>query len=166
VIEVIPGSQLSPPSIIHDYCRTELGSLHNGLNFATILRALANSFCEQKIDSAFLIAIAALKEGLAVKKGQQPVFGGSTFQELFSNGVWDQYAREEQAELGKEIEMIQSDDAGTVDCTAGRPHSNYVRSVLAKISSPNASAPKANSAFPAFCSAWIVFRCSTMLIAA
>jgi hypothetical protein len=122
MFEVVPCGQLSSPRIVHDYCRTEFGSLHNGLNFTTIPYALPSTLCEKKIDSSFFIAIAALKEGIAVKKGQQPVFGGSTFEEIFSHGLWDEHTRKEEAELRQEIEVIQGDDAGTVDGTAGRPH--------------------------------------------
>ena len=122
MIEVVPRGQLSPPRIIHDYRRTGLGSLHNCLNFTTIPHALASTLCEKKINSTFLIAIAALKEGIAIEKGQQPVFGGSTFEEIFSYGFGNEHTRKEEAKLRQEIEVIQRNDAGTVDGAAGRPH--------------------------------------------
>jgi hypothetical protein len=49
--------------------------------------------------------------------------------------------------------VIQGYYAGTVDGTAGCPHSDYVRSAGAKISKPRASVPKASSAVFTFCSA-------------
>jgi hypothetical protein len=57
MIEIVPRGQLSPPRIVHDYRRTELGSLHNCLNFTTIPHALASTLCEKKINSTFLTPI-------------------------------------------------------------------------------------------------------------
>lgn len=158
--------QLSPPRIVHDYGCTEFGSLYNSLNFSTIPHPLPSTLCEKKINGTFLIAIAAFKEGIAIKKELSSIFGGSTLEEIFSNGLGDEHTRKEEAELRQEIEMIQGNDAGTVDGAAGCPHSNYFRSAGAKISKPKASVPKASSAFCAFCSALTVLRYHTMSISA
>jgi len=60
MIEVILRGQLSPPLVVHNYRCAEFRSMHDSLNFATIPHALAHTLCEEKIDSTFLIAIAAL----------------------------------------------------------------------------------------------------------
>jgi hypothetical protein len=126
MIEAVARSQLPAPRIVDDYHCTEFGRLYNCLNFTTVPHALASSLSEKKINSTFLIAIAALKEGIAVNKELQPVFGGSPLVEILSNGLRDEHARKEKAELRQEIEMIQGNDAGTIDGTAGRPHANLV----------------------------------------
>jgi len=120
MIKVVPRGQLSPPSIIHKYRCADFGNLHNGLNLTTIPHALPGTLCKKKIDRTFLIAIAPLKEGIPVKEGLQPIFGGSAFQEFCSNGLGDEHMRKEKGELRQEIEVVESNDAGTVDGAAGR----------------------------------------------
>jgi hypothetical protein len=99
MIEVVARGQLSSPRVLHDYCHAELGSLHDGLSLTTIPHALSGTLCEKKINCTLLIAIAAFKECIIIKKQLHPVFSGSTLEEIFSNGLWDEHSRKEEAEL-------------------------------------------------------------------
>lgn len=69
MIKVVTGCQLSSPPIIYEYRCAEFGSLHDGLDFTMISYPLANLLREQKINRAFLVAIAAFKEGILIKEG-------------------------------------------------------------------------------------------------
>jgi len=69
MIKAVRRCQLSPRPIIYEYRCAEFGSLHNGLDFAMISYPLANFLREQKINGAFLVAIAAFKEGILIKEG-------------------------------------------------------------------------------------------------
>ncbi len=80
----------SAPGIIDYHCRAELGRLHDSLNFAAIPHPLSGALCEKKIDGTPLVPVAALKKGIGIKERAKAVLGPATFEEILSNGFWNQ----------------------------------------------------------------------------
>ena len=78
-------NELSAPGIVNEHSCAKIGRLHNCLNLAAILRPLSVSLCEEEIDRAPLVAVAALKEGVSVKKVLQAVFCRATFEKFLPN---------------------------------------------------------------------------------
>jgi hypothetical protein len=90
-LQVVERGQLSAPRIINDDRCAKLGGLHDGLNFATILGATTSSFCEEKVDSALFIAVAALEKIVSIEEESQTIFRRSTFEQILSDSFWHEH---------------------------------------------------------------------------
>jgi hypothetical protein len=71
--QIVAFGQFPAPGIVDYHLRAELGSLHNSLYFAAIPDPLPSTLCEEKIDRARLVPVAALNESIAAR-GRSPDF--------------------------------------------------------------------------------------------
>ncbi len=68
-IKVGAHGQIPAPGIIDDHGGTELRSLHDCFHLAPIFQTESSSFRKKKINSALVIAIAALEKAIGIEDG-------------------------------------------------------------------------------------------------
>jgi len=139
------------PRIVNDHHRAKLRGLYNCLNLSPVPRALPSSFRQEEIDGALIVVVATLEKSVSAKEGLHAVLGRSALKQILPDSFWDEHGGEKKTQLRHELEMVESDDARTVDRTAALPHPNQSRSAEANMSKPSASVPSANSAFFVSC---------------
>jgi hypothetical protein len=123
-LQVAARGQTFTPAIIDDYDRAKLRCLNHSLSFAPIPAAFSRSFGEKEIDSALVVAVAALEERVIVEKALHSILGWASLGKLLSDSLRHQHLRKEEAQLGHKLEVVESNDTRAVDGTAARPHLN------------------------------------------
>jgi hypothetical protein len=89
-IKVGARGQIPAPRIIDDHGGTELRSLHDCFNLSPIFHSESSSFRKEEINSALVIAIAALEKAIGTEDELQAVLCRAEFEELVANSLWNE----------------------------------------------------------------------------
>jgi hypothetical protein len=160
-IKIEARGQIAAPWIIDDHGGAELRSLHDCFNLSPILHSESSSFRKEEINGALVVAIAALEKAVGNEDGLQAVPCRAEFEEFVANSLGNKDRRKQDAELGHQMKVVQSDNAGTINCAAARPHSLQFRFAGAS-RKPRANVPRNKRAVFAVCCASRAFRYCTM----
>ncbi len=100
-LEVVALGQFSAPRIINDHRCSKLGGLHDRLNFAAILCALASSFGEKEVGCSLFVAIATLEKRVVFKKRLQAIFRHPALEKLIAHSLWHEHNRKQKTQPRK-----------------------------------------------------------------
>ena len=114
-VQIEALSELAAPEVVDDHGRSVLRCLYHGLHFASVLHAPAISLREKNIYRALVITVASLEKRVLLKDRLQTILRGSTIEELPSDSLRNQHAREQDAEFRHQSNMVESDDTRTVN---------------------------------------------------
>jgi hypothetical protein len=129
MLQIVPRGQLPAPRVIDDHHRANLNSLHNGLDLAPVLRPLPFSFGQQEFDRPVVVLVAALKEGIGIKKGLKAILRGPPLKLIGADRLWNKNYRKEKTKAGQQVEVIEGNNTGAVNGTAAHPHEGRISPV-------------------------------------
>lgn len=89
-IKIGERGQIPAPKIIDDHGGAQLRSLHDCFNLSPIFHSEPMSFRKQKINSALVIAIAALEEAVGTEDELQAVLCHAASEEFLANSLWNE----------------------------------------------------------------------------
>jgi len=82
--------QIPTPRIIDDHGGAELRCLNDRFNLSSIFHSESSSFRKEEINSALVIAIAALEKAIGSEDDLQPVLCRAELEELVANSLWNE----------------------------------------------------------------------------
>jgi hypothetical protein len=86
-IKIEAHGQIPAPTIVNNHGGPGLRRLHYCLNLSPILHSESSSFRKEKIDSAPIIAIAALEKAISAENEPQAVLCGAAFIQFVANSL-------------------------------------------------------------------------------
>ena len=86
-IKIEARGQIPSPTIIDYHSGTNLRRLHNCLNLSPIFHSESISFRKEKIDSALIIAIAALEEAVSAENELQAFLCRAALKQFVANSL-------------------------------------------------------------------------------
>jgi len=89
-LEIGARGQIPAPRIIDDHGGAELRSLNDRFNLSPIFHSESSSFRKEEINSALVIAIAALEKAIGTEDNLQAVLRRAEFEEFVANSLWNE----------------------------------------------------------------------------
>src|SRR5882762_4184205 len=103
------------PSFVDNNGRSQSGRLHYGLRFAPIPLSIALPFDTQHIHRTVVVFVAVSEEVILIQQRSEPIFRPPAAKQLSAHSPGEPNQRKQEAQTGKEINCIQSDDTRRVN---------------------------------------------------
>jgi hypothetical protein len=105
----------SAPRVVYDDDSADLRCLDDCLGFTAVLEALRCPIRKKKIGRSGVVVVKRLDECESPPDRSEPIFGCSPAKEFFPNRSGQQNSREQEIQLGQQVEVIESDDGRSVN---------------------------------------------------